>query len=114
MRLCMKRPAIGKAGIEYGFHMAARNMVMNAVFAAVQELDYGSKGIDRYALIAFLSSSHAGTKRNAINFPIMGGSNDRDGFFYDRACADIAEPEIAKSGAIPENQAAIDGISPDL
>ena len=88
--LCMKRPVIGKAGIEQGFHMAAGNMVINAVFAAVQELDHGSKGIDRYALIAFLSSTHAGTKRNAIDFPIIGGSNDRDGFFYHRACALIS------------------------
>src|SRR5690242_14457945 len=110
----MERAATVMTCNQYGVRMAARDIVINAMLAAVEKLDQGSKRVYSHPLISFFSATHPCAQGNAIHFRIVGSSNCHSGFRRELARICIAKPEIAEGRAVPENQAPIYGIDADF
>ena len=91
-----------------------RYVMINAMFAAIKKLDQGGKSIQRDQLMSFFSATHAETEGNAIHFRVIGSGNGDYGFSRQRVRIDIAKPEIAQGGPVPENQAPVNGIGTDF
>ncbi len=80
----------------------------------VLRLDQGGERIYRYSLVSLASAAHPGAQGDAIHFRIIGSGGSGCGFPGQFARINIAEPEVAKGSAIPEDQAAVNGIGIDF
>jgi hypothetical protein len=98
----MKCAAMGLTHGQQGICVTAGYMVINDMFAAVEQLDQRGKRVYRYPLISLAPAAHPGTEGDAIHFRIIGSGSDGSGFPGQFARVGIAEPEIAKGSAIPE------------
>lgn len=110
----MKRAAMGMAGGQQGVCMTTGYMAIGGMLAAIEQLDQGGERIYRYSLVSLASAAHPGAQGDAIHFRIIGSGGSGCSFPGQFARVDIAEPEIAKGSAIPEDQAAVDGIGIDF
>jgi hypothetical protein len=110
----MKRSTTGTAHVEYGVRMASRDIVINAMLAAAEKLNQGSKGIYSNPMVSFFSATHASAQGDAIHVRIIGGSHCDNGFPRKLTCAGVAKPEATKGSTVPEDQAPVDGIHAEL
>jgi hypothetical protein len=110
----MKCAPAGLTRGEQGICMTARYIVINDMLATSEQLDQGGQRVYRYSLIPLVPAAHPDAKGYAIHFWIIGSGSGDCGFSGQFARVDIAEPEIAKGSAIPENKAAVNGIDIDF